>query len=39
MGAETGKNGYRYVIQRLTLIFVGTVILFVAAGTLLWIRG
>jgi protein-S-isoprenylcysteine O-methyltransferase Ste14 len=39
MGAETEKSGYRYVIQRLTLILVGTVILFVAAGTLLWIRG
>jgi protein-S-isoprenylcysteine O-methyltransferase Ste14 len=39
MGAVTGKTGYRYVIQRLTLILVWAVLLFVAAGTLHWIRG
>jgi protein-S-isoprenylcysteine O-methyltransferase Ste14 len=39
MGAETGKSGYRYVIQRMTLFFVFAVILFVSAGTYHWLRG
>jgi protein-S-isoprenylcysteine O-methyltransferase Ste14 len=39
VGAETGKSGLRYVIQRMTLLFLFAVILFVAAGTLRWVRG
>lgn len=39
MGAETGKSGFRYIIQRMTLLFVFAVLLFVAAGTLHWLRG
>jgi protein-S-isoprenylcysteine O-methyltransferase Ste14 len=33
------KSGYRYVIQRMTLLLVFAVILFVAAGTLRWVQG
>jgi protein-S-isoprenylcysteine O-methyltransferase Ste14 len=39
MGEGIGKSGYRYVIQRMTLLLVFAVILFVAAGTLHWLRG
>jgi protein-S-isoprenylcysteine O-methyltransferase Ste14 len=39
MGTEIGKKGFRYVIQRMTLLFVFAVILFIAAGTLRWLRG
>ena len=39
MGEETVKSGLRYIIQRMTLLLVFAVILFVAAGTLHWVRG
>jgi protein-S-isoprenylcysteine O-methyltransferase Ste14 len=39
MSEGIGKSGYRYVIQRMTLLFVFAVILFVAAGTLRWAQG
>ena len=39
MDAETGTSSYRYIIQRVTLLFVFAVILFVAAGTVRWLRG
>ena len=38
MGAVISTSGYRYIIQRMTLLFVFAVILFVAAGTLRWLR-
>jgi hypothetical protein len=39
VSAETMYAGYRYIIQRMTLLFAFTVILCVAAGTLRWLRG
>ncbi len=39
METAAGKRGYRYVIQRLTLILVWALILFLAAGTFHWLRG
>jgi len=39
MAKGIGKSGYRYVFQRLTLLFVFGVILFSTAGTLYWLRG
>jgi hypothetical protein len=39
VGTENGKRGYRYIIRRITLVLVGAAILFVAAGTLHWVRG
>ena len=39
MGEEKGKSGLRYVIQRMTLLLLFAVILFVESGTLRWLRG
>ena len=39
MGGGIGNPGYRYIILRMTLLLVFAVILFLAAGTLHWLRG
>ncbi len=39
VSAETMHSGYRYIIQRMTLLCAFAVILFVVAGTLRWLRG
>ena len=39
MGTGIGKTGLLYIIQRITLLFVFSVILFIAAGTFCWLRG
>ena len=39
MGRRIGKAGYRYIIQRIGLLLVFTVLLFAAAGTINWLRG
>lgn len=39
MADTIGKTGYRYIIQRLTLLFVFALILFGTAGTFHWVRG
>lgn len=39
MGAKTRTSGFRYVIQRMTLLLVFGVILFAAAGSLHWVQG
>ena len=39
MSGGIGNSGYCYIIQRMALLLVFAVILFLAAGTLLWLRG
>ncbi|MBA3037608.1 MAG: isoprenylcysteine carboxylmethyltransferase family protein [Desulfobacterium sp.] len=39
MGTKIDKHGYWYAIHRISLILVYAVILFVAAGTVHWVRG
>jgi protein-S-isoprenylcysteine O-methyltransferase Ste14 len=39
MSGGIGNPGYRYIIQRMTLLLVFAMILFLAAGTLQWLRG
>ena len=39
MSGGIGNPGYRYIILRMTLLLVFAVILFLAAGTLHWLRG
>jgi hypothetical protein len=38
MDAENRNRGYRYIIQRIGLILIGTAILFSAAGTIHWLQ-
>jgi len=39
MVTKIGKTGFRYIIQRITLLFMFSLILFIAAGTIRWLRG